>query len=254
MSTKKSAKKSSGKDPKKAIKKSLSARELPDVDLGIRDRVKFDPQGLVPCIVQSEHGDVRMLGYMNRASLTQTLESGFVTFFSRSRSKLWVKGETSGNRLHLRSLALDCDGDTLLAVAHCEGPTCHTGSRSCFGHAASKPETFLFELEALLAQRKMQASKSGTYTEKLFFEGTDRIAKKVVEEAGEVVLAAKNLDQYSGIGARADFVGEASDLLFHLTMLLAHEGVSLSEVAEHLRQRHQARSSARDESPASVAG
>jgi phosphoribosyl-AMP cyclohydrolase / phosphoribosyl-ATP pyrophosphohydrolase len=212
---------------------------------GLKKNVRFDAQGLVPCIVQSEHGDVRMMGYMNQASLRQTLATGYITFYSRSRKKLWLKGETSGNRLQLQSLSVDCDGDTLLAIAHCEGPTCHTGARSCFGPSAERPEAFLSELEALLKTKQARASKSGSYTEALFAAGTDRIAKKVVEEAGETVLAAKNVDSSNAKKVRTEFVGEASDLLFHLMMLLVHEGVPLAEVADTLRERHSTRTEAK---------
>jgi phosphoribosyl-ATP pyrophosphohydrolase/phosphoribosyl-AMP cyclohydrolase len=218
-------------------KQPMSTHPKTSVDI---TRVRFDERGLVPCIVQSEHGDVRMLGYMNEASLLQTQATGRVTFFSRSRQKLWVKGETSGHFLHLRSLSVDCDGDALLCVARCEGPTCHTGTRSCFSPEAAPGTSFLAELETLLQGKKASASKEGSYTEKLFASGTDRIAKKVVEEAGEVVIAAKTLD--ADAATRADFLGEAADLVFHLTMLLAHEGATLSEVAEVLRARHAARS------------
>jgi phosphoribosyl-AMP cyclohydrolase / phosphoribosyl-ATP pyrophosphohydrolase len=202
------------------------------------ESVRFDAQGLVPCIVQSVHGDVRMLGYMNAESLEHTLTTQRVTFYSRSRQKLWVKGETSGHTLTLVSLSLDCDGDALLCLATCEGPTCHTGTRSCF---QPEPEvSFLPELEALLELKKQSASPSGSYTEALFAAGTDRIAKKVVEEAGEVILAAKTFD--TNAETRAQLVGEAADLLFHLTMLLVHEGVRMDEVSTALRARHAGRS------------
>jgi phosphoribosyl-AMP cyclohydrolase / phosphoribosyl-ATP pyrophosphohydrolase len=204
-------------------------------------QVLFDNAGLVPCIVQSVSGEVRMLGYMNAASLAQSLETGLVTFFSRSRQALWVKGETSGHTLTLHALCLDCDRDTLLATATCAGPTCHTGSTTCFGEAAQL-SSFVLRLEQTLKERKANANPNGSYTEKLFFAGTDRIAKKVVEEAGEVVLAAKTFDhapESSGREeARAALIGEAADLLFHLTMLLTHEGISLAEVEQVLSARH----------------
>jgi phosphoribosyl-AMP cyclohydrolase / phosphoribosyl-ATP pyrophosphohydrolase len=207
----------------------------------LQKHVLFDQAGLVPCVVQSVSGEVRMLGYMNAASLAQSLETGLVTFFSRSRQALWVKGETSGHVLTLQGLRLDCDGDTLLATATCVGPTCHTGSTTCFGEAV-KPSSFLSSLEQTLQERKANASSNGSYTEKLFFAGTDRIAKKVVEEAGEVVLAAKTFDYaQEGSGreeARTALVGEAADLLFHLTLLLTYEGVSLTEVEQVLSARH----------------
>ena len=194
------------------------------------DDVKFDAQGLVPALVQDRAGRVRMVGWMDRAALQATLDKGLVTFWSRSRQALWTKGGTSGNRLKLVSLRLDCDGDTLLVQADPEGPTCHSGARSCFG-ADSEGLPWLGDLEDLLRSRRASASLEGSYTQNLFARGVDRIAKKVVEEAGEVVIAAKNED-------RAEFLGEAADLLFHLEALLVDRGCSLTEVAEVLRARH----------------
>lgn len=197
------------------------------------DDLKFDPQGLLPAVVQDAFGRVRMLGWMDREALRVTMDGGFVTFWSRSRKRLWTKGETSGHRLRLLSLRADCDGDTLLVTAEPEGPTCHTGSRTCFGEDG-EGLPWLGDLEDLLRSRKASATLEGSYTEKLFTRGVDRIAKKVVEEAGEVVIAAKNDD-------RDEFLGEAADLLFHLEALLVQRGASLAEVAEVLRDRHLAR-------------
>jgi phosphoribosyl-AMP cyclohydrolase / phosphoribosyl-ATP pyrophosphohydrolase len=214
----------------------------------IQARITFDAEGLLPCIVQSISGEVRMLGYMNRDAVTQTLATGLVTFFSRKRKTIWVKGESSGNSLTLQSLHIDCDGDTLLAIADCAGPTCHTGAVTCFTpQPVRRPgETlFLGELEQLLIAKKASAQPAGSYTEKLFAAGTDRIAKKVVEEAGEVILAAKTLDHAAPGDARSksrtELVGEAADLLFHLTLLLTHEQIAFSEVDAVLKTRHQAR-------------
>jgi phosphoribosyl-AMP cyclohydrolase / phosphoribosyl-ATP pyrophosphohydrolase len=214
-------------------------------------QAKYDSAGLVACIVQSTHGDVRMLGYMNAEALALTLQTRRVTFFSRSRQTLWVKGETSGHVLRLRSLSIDCDGDALLAIADCEGPTCHRGTRSCFGKPAGTGIEFLSELEALLATKKATARVDGSYTEKLFAAGTDRIAKKVVEEAGEVILAAKNLERAAEgptneatlAHERAEFVGEVADLVFHATMLLVQHGIPLHDVASILESRHATRTS-----------
>jgi phosphoribosyl-ATP pyrophosphohydrolase/phosphoribosyl-AMP cyclohydrolase len=202
--------------------------------------LRFDAQGLIPAVVQSPAGEVRMLGWMNAEALQVTEETGFVTFWSRSRQSLWVKGETSGNRLRLVSLVADCDEDALLVVAEPEGPTCHRGTPTCFGDGAVPAGLpWLGALEALLRQRKASASLEGSYTQKLFAQGTDRIAKKVVEEAGEVILAAKNAD--GDEGTRTEFLGEAADLLFHLELLLLDRGCSLQEVVQVLHQRHATR-------------
>ncbi|HET6330130.1 MAG TPA: bifunctional phosphoribosyl-AMP cyclohydrolase/phosphoribosyl-ATP diphosphatase HisIE [Holophagaceae bacterium] len=201
------------------------------------DELEFDPQGLIPAVVQDAFGRVRMVGWMDREAIRATEDRGLVTFWSRSRKELWTKGETSGNRLKLVSMRADCDGDTLLATVEPEGPTCHTGARTCFGEDA-EGLSWLGDLEDLLRARKATASLEGSYTEKLFARGLDRIAKKVVEEAGEAVIAAKNEDC-------DEFLGEAADLLFHLDALLVARGVSLTEVAAVLRKRHWARKEAR---------
>lgn len=204
------------------------------------DTLTFDSAGLIPGIVQDRAGEVRMVAWLNREALQRTLDTGFVTFWSRSRQAIWVKGDTSGNRLRLVQIRPDCDSDALLILAEPEGPSCHRGTQSCFD---SSPESgpnstpwpttlpWLGRLEALLASRKASADPNGSYTQKLFARGVDRIAKKVVEEAGEVVLAAKNDD-------RGEFLGEAADLLFHLDMLLLERGASLLDVVEVLHQRH----------------
>ncbi len=196
------------------------------------DTLRFDSDGLIPGIVQDRAGLVRMVAWLNRESLQLTLDTGFVTFWSRSRQSLWVKGESSGNRLKLIQIRPDCDADALLILANPEGPSCHRGTESCFDGApwpASLP--WLGQLEALLLSRKAEADPAGSYTQKLFSQGVDRIAKKVVEEAGEVILAAKNED-------REAFLGEAADLLFHLDLLLLEKGASLLEVVEVLHGRH----------------
>ena len=196
------------------------------------DTLRFDSDGLIPGIVQSPSGEVRMVAWLNREALHLTLETGFVTFWSRSRQALWVKGETSGNRLKLIQIRPDCDADALLILADPEGPSCHRGTDSCFdGEPWPATLPWLGRLEQLLASRKATADLNGSYTQKLFAQGVDRIAKKVVEEAGEVILAAKNDD-------REAFLGEAADLLFHLDLLLLERGASLLEVVEVLQHRH----------------
>ena len=200
------------------------------------DALRFDADGLIPAVVQDAHGRVRMVGWMNGEALRITQEKGLVTFWSRSRNALWTKGATSGHRLRLTSLRPDCDGDTLLITAEAEGPTCHTGTRTCFGDAG-EGLSWLGDLEDLLRGRKAAAAPDGSYTERLFAKGVDRIAKKVVEEAGEAVIAAKNDD-------RDEFIGEVADLLFHLELLLVERGASLPEVVEVLRRRHRTRTGA----------
>jgi len=196
------------------------------------DSLRFGPDGLIPGIVQDRAGAVRMVAWLNRDALQRTLDTGFVTFWSRSRQALWTKGETSGNRLKLVQIRPDCDADALLILADPEGPSCHRGTETCFdGEPWPVILPWLGRLEALLKSRKAKADLAGSYTQKLFAQGVDRIAKKVVEEAGEVVIAAKNED-------REAFIGEAADLLFHLDLLLLERGASLLEVVEVLHQRH----------------
>jgi phosphoribosyl-ATP pyrophosphohydrolase/phosphoribosyl-AMP cyclohydrolase len=200
------------------------------------ESLRFDSDGLIPGIVQSRSGDVRMVAWLNREALRRTLDTGFVTFWSRSRQSLWVKGETSGHRLRLIQIRPDCDADALLILADPEGPSCHRGTESCFdGEPWPATLPWLGRLEALLQARKAAADPAGSYTQKLFAQGVDRIAKKVVEEAGEVVIAAKNDD-------REAFLGEAADLLFHLDLLLLERGASLLDVVAVLQQRHGDRS------------
>ena len=204
------------------------------------DSLRFGPDGLIPGIVQDRAGAVRMVAWLNRDALQLTLDTGFVTFWSRSRQALWTKGESSGNRLRLVQIRPDCDADALLILADPEGPSCHRGTETCFdvspegqSSPAPWPATlpWLGRLEALLKARKATADPAGSYTQKLFAQGVDRIAKKVVEEAGEVVIAAKNED-------REAFLGEAADLLFHLDLLLLERGASLLDVVGVLHDRH----------------
>jgi phosphoribosyl-ATP pyrophosphohydrolase/phosphoribosyl-AMP cyclohydrolase len=183
--------------------------------------------GLLPAVVQDDSdGAVLMVGYMDAAALAKTRRTGRVTFYSRSKKRLWTKGESSGNFLRLRSLALDCDGDALLVRASPDGPTCHSGARTCF----DAPLDFLKDLDAVIADRFKKRPK-GSYVSGLIKDGLDRIAQKVGEEAVETVIAAKNKD-------RGLFVGEAADLVFHLAVLLRARGASLSDAAEALRRRH----------------
>jgi phosphoribosyl-ATP pyrophosphohydrolase/phosphoribosyl-AMP cyclohydrolase len=184
--------------------------------------------GLLPVVVQ--HADtlqVLMLGYMDRAALAATLDSGRVTFFSRSRQRLWVKGETSGNHLALVALETDCDADTLLVQARPAGPTCHLGRSSCF---AGAPADFLAGLDALV-ERRHRERPAGSYTSRLFDGGIRRIAQKVGEEGVETALAAVAQDD-------AALLGEAADLLFHLQVLLRARDLSLADAVAVLRQRH----------------
>ena len=183
--------------------------------------------GLLPVVVQDARTlRVLMLGYMNREALEATRASGQVTFFSRSKGRLWTKGESSGHVLQLVSLQADCDADTLLVLAHPQGPTCHLDRASCFPDA---PASLLAELSALVAQREVERPE-GSYTGKLFERGVRRIAQKVGEEGVETALAAV---------AEGDeaLLGEASDLLFHLLVLLRARGLDLADVEATLRGR-----------------
>jgi phosphoribosyl-ATP pyrophosphohydrolase/phosphoribosyl-AMP cyclohydrolase len=188
-------------------------------------------EGLLPAIVQHWlSGEVLMLGYMNAEALAETLRSGHVTFYSRSKRRLWTKGESSGHVLALKSIRADCDADTLLVLAAPHGPTCHTGTTSCFGDAARPPLGFLAELDELVARRHAERP-AGSYTTKLFEGGIRRIAQKVGEEGVETALAAVAQDD-------AELLGEAADLVFHLTVALRARGLGLADVAAVLADRH----------------
>jgi phosphoribosyl-ATP pyrophosphohydrolase/phosphoribosyl-AMP cyclohydrolase len=193
--------------------------------------------GLLPAVVQDARtGKVLMLGYMNREALRSTLGEKRVTFYSRSKQRLWTKGETSGNFLHLVDAAIDCDNDTILITANPDGPTCHNGTDSCFGDqigtTASKL-SFLSQLESVIEQR-VSARPEGSYTARLWSEGPTRMAQKVGEEGVEVALAAVTQTPDK-------LVGEAADLLFHLTLLLKSRQLSLADVVAELERRHAAR-------------
>jgi phosphoribosyl-AMP cyclohydrolase / phosphoribosyl-ATP pyrophosphohydrolase len=191
-------------------------------------------QGLLPAIVQDHgNGAVLMLGYMNREALAATQASGRATFFSRSKRRLWTKGETSGHYLEVRAIAADCDGDALLILAQPHGPVCHRGTPTCFGeHApqsAAQPYGFLGALTRTVRQR-IEARPPGSYTAKLLDEGPQRIAQKVGEEGLELALA-------SVAQGEAEVIDEAADLLYHVVLLLEAKGLSLAQVVAELEAR-----------------
>ena len=186
--------------------------------------------GLLPAIVQHwRDGRVLMLGYMNPEALQQTRDSGSVTFYSRSKQRLWTKGESSGNTLRMKSIHIDCDRDTILVLADPVGPTCHTGTDSCFGDAAAPTLSILGQLDATIAQRHRDRP-AGSYTTKLFDGELRRIAQKVGEEGVETALAAVTQDDEA-------LAGEAADLIYHVAVLLRARGLDLDVVADTLRRR-----------------
>lgn len=186
--------------------------------------------GLVPAIVQDNSTlKVLMLGFVNEEALKKTEETGKVTFYSRSKKRLWTKGEESGNFLELRSLAVDCDNDTLLIKAHPVGPVCHTGADTCWSEK-NHSEDFLFYLEEIINLRK-QTKPEESYVAKLLSRGINKVAQKVGEEAVELVIEAK--DDNKDL-----FLGEAADLLFHYLLLINAKGYSLNDVIEVLKGRH----------------
>ncbi|PSV33259.1 bifunctional phosphoribosyl-AMP cyclohydrolase/phosphoribosyl-ATP diphosphatase HisIE [Photobacterium sp. GB-72] len=191
--------------------------------------------GLIPAIVQDNaSGQVLMLGYMNEDALQKTLDTKQVTFWSRTKERLWTKGETSGNVLQLKSIQLDCDQDTLLVHVDPIGPTCHLNTTTCFDSDKSDAQppslVFLHQLEQLLASRK-GADPESSYTASLYARGTKRISQKVGEEGVEVALAATS-------GDKAELVCESADLIYHLLVLLQDQGLSLSDVTNKLQERH----------------
>ena len=194
--------------------------------------IDFDKSnGLVPAIVQDARtGKVLMLGYMNKEAHEKTRKTRKVTFFSRSRQELWTKGETSGNYLLVKEIRVDCDGDTLLIKAEPTGPTCHTGSDTCFEEINTLPKPFLWELESVIADRRTNPTPE-SYTCKLFAKGTKKIAQKVGEEATEVVIDAVANDI-------PRLQEEVADLLYHLLVLLAEKNISLDEIMGVLEKRH----------------
>lgn len=198
----------------------------------LREQLDWEKTGaLIPAIIQhAVSGEVLMLGYMNQQALQVTEDTGKVTFFSRTKQRLWTKGESSGHFLHVVGIYPDCDRDTLLILANPDGPTCHTGTNSCFYPAASD-WGFLHQLETLLAERKSADPKS-SYTARLYASGTKRIAQKVGEEGVETALAAT-------VNDREELTNEAADLVYHLLVLLQDQDLDLSQVIGRLRARHQ---------------
>ena len=198
-------------------------------------KIDFEKMGgLVPAIIQdADTRQVLMLGFMNEAAYQKTLETRHVTFWSRTRHTLWTKGETSGHFLNLVDMKVDCDNDTLLVRVHPIGPTCHTGTDTCWGEDNVPPESpllFLTELQSFIDKRK-QEMPEGSYTTSLFTKGINKIAQKVGEEALETVIEATN-------GTREHLVYEASDLLYHLLVMLTEKGLRIEDVAAELQKRH----------------
>ncbi|MEO6148816.1 MAG: bifunctional phosphoribosyl-AMP cyclohydrolase/phosphoribosyl-ATP diphosphatase HisIE [Mucilaginibacter sp.] len=192
--------------------------------------IDFDKtNGLVPVVIQDEQTlEVLMLGYMNREAYDKTLQENIVTFFSRTKNRLWTKGETSNNFLHVKDIKLDCDNDTLLIKVKADGPTCHTGDRSCFKTEYNR--NFISELERIIDDRYTNPTES-SYVNKLRTKGLNKISQKVGEEAVETVIAAL-------AETETDLINEASDLVFHLLVLLREKGVTLDTIAKNLEERH----------------
>lgn len=187
--------------------------------------------GLIPAAVQdSRSGRLLMLGYMNRDALARTLTSGLVTFYSRSKQRLWQKGETSGNRLRLVAVHEDCDGDALLVLADPEGPACHLGTASCFGADEPRGPSWLAELSKIVAERAASGDRS-SYTRQLLDAGVERVAQKIGEEGVEVALAAVSRDA-------SNCAEEVADLLYHIAVLLEAKGFGWDEVIAVLKERH----------------
>ena len=195
-------------------------------------KIDFEKMGgLIPAIIQdSATSKVLMLGFMNEEAYTKTKETGMVTFFSRTRNTLWTKGETSGHFLKVVSVLIDCDNDTLLIKAIPAGPVCHTGKDTCFGEKNNEDIMFLKFLQDFIEQRR-QEMPEGSYTTSLFNKGINRMAQKVGEEAVETVIEATN-------GTEEGFLYEASDLVYHLIVLLTSKGYSLDDLGRELKKRH----------------
>lgn len=186
---------------------------------------------LMPVVVQNQtSGKVLMLGYVNQDALAATLASGKMTFFSRTKQRLWCKGEQSGNFLNIIEISSDCDNDTLLAIVEPVGPTCHLGTETCFKGEVQPALSFIADLEQVIKSRK-DADPKSSYTASLFARGTKRMAQKVGEEGVEVALAAmaKDMDELTC---------ESADLIYHLTVLLQNEGLTLADIAAKLKERH----------------
>lgn len=191
-----------------------------------------DQEGLVPAIIQdAETGKVLMLGYMNQEAYQKTMKTRKVTFYSRSRKRLWTKGEESGNELHLVDLKVDCDQDTLLVRVQPKGPVCHTGADTCWGEKNKQEASFLSHLEQVIARRKEEPENQESYIASLFRGGINKIAQKVGEEAVEVVIESKDDNDEL-------FLNESADLLFHYLILLQAKGFTLRDVTKVLEARH----------------
>jgi phosphoribosyl-AMP cyclohydrolase / phosphoribosyl-ATP pyrophosphohydrolase len=201
-----------------------------------KEKIDFSKlNGLVPAIILDKTSNqILMLGFMNEESFDKTISTKRVTFFSRSKNRLWMKGETSGNFLNLVDIDIDCDNDSLLIYVNPEGPTCHTGAFSCFSIDRSNL-AFLNQLNKLIKDRKKELPED-SYTTRLFKEGADRIIQKVGEEAIETVIAAKNRD-------KIEIVNEVSDLIYHLLVMLADQDIELEEIVDKLVERHNIKSS-----------
>ncbi len=209
----------------------------------IINELKFDENGLIPAVVQDiMTKEVLMVAYMNTDTLTQTIETGLATFWSRSRSEVWVKGATSGNLMHVESIKVDCDGDCLVVFARPDGPACHTGSRSCFYRRIENgglvedtkqagTSDILMREQAVIIDRKNNP-EDGSYTNYLFNKGEDKILKKVGEEAAEVVIAGKNRD-------KDEIKYETADLLYHLSVMLVDNGMTWDDIFEEMENRAQ---------------
>jgi len=187
--------------------------------------------GLVPAIIQdAETAKVLMLGYMNQEAYDKTVETGLVTFYSRTRQRLWTKGEESGNFLDVVSIKEDCDHDTLLIQVHPRGPVCHTGTDTCWGEENREPVMFLKELQRFIQQRHEEMPE-GSYTTSLFQSDINKMAQKVGEEAVETIIEAAN-------GTNDRLIYEGSDLLYHLIVMLTAKGLSIEDLARELEERH----------------
>lgn len=189
--------------------------------------------GLIPAIIQDDKTNkVLMLGFMNEEAYKQTIETGKVTFFSRTRNCLWMKGETSGNTLQVVQVMEDCDRDTLLIKANPAGPVCHTGNDTCFGEKNTEDILFLKQLQNFI-ERRRQEMPEGSYTTSLFTKGVNRMAQKVGEEAVETVIEATN-------GTEEGFIYESSDMIYHLIVLLTSKGLRIEDLCRELMKRHKA--------------
>ncbi|MHB1316143.1 MAG: bifunctional phosphoribosyl-AMP cyclohydrolase/phosphoribosyl-ATP diphosphatase HisIE [Christensenellales bacterium] len=207
------------------------------MDENMLDKIKFDEKGLVCAVAQDVSSkEVLMVAYMNRESIKLTMETGYATYYSRSRQELWVKGQTSGNKQKVVSMFYDCDGDCLLLKVEQKGVACHTGQYSCFfeklfenGKADKENASVLYELYGVIQDRKANP-KEGSYTNYLFDKGLDKILKKVGEEASEIIIAAKN-------ASNEEMTCEISDFLYHLLVAMVCQGVTLEDIFAELKSR-----------------